>query len=69
MAEKRYADQVGGVFVDTKRWFCTAEGLCPSFVGNTPVKSDNVHMTVEYGSKISDVMAEQLSVILETPGQ
>ncbi|MEU5842324.1 acyltransferase family protein [Rhodococcus sp. NPDC047139] len=69
VAEQRYSERMGGAFVDTNRWFCTAEGLCPSFVGSTPVKSDNVHMTIEYGSKISQVMAEQMSVVLDPGGE
>jgi peptidoglycan/LPS O-acetylase OafA/YrhL len=58
--EEFRANQIGGIFIDSQPWFCTAEGYCPSFVGTTPTKSDPVHMTPEYGAKISPAVAEAL---------
>jgi hypothetical protein len=58
--EQRLAESVGGVWVDSRPWFCSKDGLCPSFVGSTATKSDVDHMTVAYGEKIFPVMDESL---------
>lgn len=60
-AEQELARQVGAVWVDSRPWFCSAEGLCPSFVGTTPTKRDIVHMAPEYGQAIYPVIAESLT--------
>ena len=53
------AADLGGVFVDTSVWFCHA-GVCPSFVGSTPMKRDTVHMTPEYAISIAPAVRETL---------
>jgi peptidoglycan/LPS O-acetylase OafA/YrhL len=58
-AERDLAKSVGGIWVDSRPWFCH-NGLCPSFVGNILVKKDAVHMTPAYGHKVYPVIAESL---------
>ncbi|KAA0079113.1 acyltransferase [Mycolicibacterium sp. P9-64] len=58
--EQRLAESVGGVWVDSRPWFCSADGLCPSFVGSTPTKHDKVHSTRAYEEMIYPVIGESL---------
>jgi peptidoglycan/LPS O-acetylase OafA/YrhL len=59
-AEQNLASQIGGVWIDSRPWFCNA-GLCPSFVGTTPTKSDLTHLSPAYGRKIVPAMRESFS--------
>ncbi|WP_256983874.1 acyltransferase family protein [Rhodococcus sp. 15-649-2-2] len=59
--ERELAAQANGLFIDSRPWFCTTSGYCPSFVGSTPVKHDYSHMTPEYAAKIAPVIAEALT--------
>ena len=47
-------------FVDTHLWFCTADGRCPGFVGNTPVRVDDVHLTTTEATALASVLAEAI---------
>ena len=58
-AEQDAAKSVGGVWIDSRPWFCH-EGLCPSFVGSTPAKRDVSHMSMAYGAKLYPVIGESL---------
>jgi peptidoglycan/LPS O-acetylase OafA/YrhL len=60
-AERDVAKAVGGVWIDPLPWFCAFNRLCPSFVGDTLTKRDVVHMTPEYGHKITPVMSESFT--------
>lgn len=53
----------GGEFVDSRSWFCTEEGRCPAFVGTTPTKLDELHMTPQYGAVIAPSIGESLAQI------
>lgn len=57
--EAALAKKLGGTFIDSKQWFCV-EGQCPSFVGKTPTKLDEVHMTQQYAAKIAPALLESL---------
>jgi peptidoglycan/LPS O-acetylase OafA/YrhL len=57
-AEQDLAESIGGTWVDSRPWFCSNGGPCPSFVGSTPTKHDRAHMTPAYGLKIYPVMEE-----------
>ncbi|PVX63986.1 UNVERIFIED_ORG: peptidoglycan/LPS O-acetylase OafA/YrhL [Nocardia globerula] len=59
-AETQLAADVNGHFVDSRAWFCTPSGYCPSFVGTTPTRRDRSHMTPEYQAVISPAVAETL---------
>lgn len=59
-AEKRLAESVGGLWVDSRPWFCSGDGRCPGFVGTTPTKRDATHPTRAYGERIVAVIDESL---------
>ncbi|MDV6309971.1 acyltransferase family protein [Gordonia amicalis] len=59
--EKNLAEKIGGVFVDSRDWFCTSNQVCPAFVGTTPTKLDRTHMTPEYGELIAPAIGESLA--------
>ncbi|WP_299576172.1 acyltransferase family protein [uncultured Williamsia sp.] len=50
-----------GQYLDTRPLFCTAQGICPAFVGKTPTKIDLVHMSPAYATEISPAFAEMLA--------
>jgi peptidoglycan/LPS O-acetylase OafA/YrhL len=56
-AEQQLAASVHGEFIDSRPWFCY-DDQCPSFVGMTPTKIDQLHMTVQYSVKIAPVIRE-----------
>lgn len=58
-AEQKAAAAVGGVWIDSRPWFCSG-GKCPSFVGSTPTKRDAVFMAPPYGDQIYPVIKEAL---------
>lgn len=60
-AEQELARQIGAVWIDSRPWFCSPAGLCPSFVGTTPTKRDIVHMAPEYGQQIYPVIQQSLA--------
>ncbi|MHA4848176.1 acyltransferase family protein [Rhodococcus sp. MSC1_016] len=59
-AEEALAASLNAVYIDTRQLFCTPDNYCPSFVGNTPMKSDSAHITPEYGHLIAPALAEWL---------
>lgn len=60
-AEESLAQKIGATFIDSRQWFCT-DALCPAYVGTTPVKLDEVHMTQQYAVKIAPAIREYLAV-------
>lgn len=60
-AMKSAADVGGAKLIDTRSWFCSSSGYCPSFVGNTPVKRDTVHTTKQYAAMIVPVFRDALA--------
>ncbi|QRZ05877.1 acyltransferase family protein [Mycolicibacterium austroafricanum] len=60
LADQGVAGQVGGIWIDSRPWFCSANRYCPAFVGLTPTKRDAGHMSMYYGLKIHPVIAEAL---------
>ena len=57
-AEQDLAKSIGGTWVDSRPWFCSSGGVCPSFAGSTPTKLDKTHMVPAYGLKIHPVIDE-----------
>ena len=51
-AARAVAAAQNGAWIDSRRWFCVQD-LCPAFVGSTPVKLDNRHVTISYAEKIT----------------
>lgn len=59
-AERIAAEMLSAVWVDSRPWFCSGGGSCPSFVGTIPVKFDRDHMTPDYARKIAPAIADAL---------
>ncbi|MCK0174821.1 acyltransferase family protein [Mycolicibacterium sp. F2034L] len=59
--EQMVAEAVGGVWIDSRPWFCTDDGLCPAFVGTTVTKRDKRHPSKVYADELSPVIAESLA--------
>lgn len=51
----------GAQWIDPQPWFCSAEGLCPAFVGSTPTKHDKGHVFRAYAKAIPPVMLESMA--------
>lgn len=64
-SERRALSEIGGSYVSTLPIFCSANNVCPSFVGTTPVKLDQVHMTVWYAEKSAPALGELISASLQ----
>ena len=60
--ERKLAASVGGAWIDSRPWFCGSQQLCPSFVGVTPTKGDEFHLTAAYGQKIWPVINESFEI-------
>jgi hypothetical protein len=58
--EQALAAKLKGAWIDSSPWFCY-QGLCPAFVGTTPTRIDQVHMTQPYAVKIGPSVAEVLN--------
>lgn len=63
-AERRFAESIGATFIDSRPWFCSPRGFCPSFVGSTPTKLDAAHMLPAYGRKIQAAFREAFDGII-----
>lgn len=59
-ADAEVAAELGAAYVSSERWFCV-DGLCASFVGDVPTKSDHVHMLPDYAIKIAPAIWEELT--------
>lgn len=60
-ADKDAAAVVPGVrYVSTSAWFCTPDGVCPSFVGNTPVSVEGEHLSPAYSLKLAPVLGRAI---------
>jgi len=46
--------------IDTRSWFCSSRGVCPAFVGTTPVRTDGTHLTIEFSTLLGPVLKEAL---------
>jgi peptidoglycan/LPS O-acetylase OafA/YrhL len=60
-AERRSVEATGATYIGTQRMFCSTNGECPAFVGETPVKMDSVHMTPWYAEKVIPALKELLA--------
>ena len=58
-ADAEVAADLGAWYISSVQWFCV-DGLCPSFVGGVPVKSDHVHMLPAYAVEIAPIISEEL---------
>jgi len=47
-------------FIDSRAWFCSPAGYCPSFVGDVPTMYDGIHATQAYMRTIAPVLRTAL---------
>jgi hypothetical protein len=59
-ADRRAIRELNVNYVGTEPWFCSPEGLCPSFVAGTPVLADGSHLTAKYSRALAHALAEAL---------
>lgn len=59
-SESRIAQQFNGELIDTRLLFCTPTNYCPMFVGTTPMKRDETHISPEYGVLMSSAFIDLL---------
>lgn len=59
--EQAVAHVEAGTWIDSQQWFCSVEGRCPVFVGSTPARVDDAHMSAVYAQKIFPVIGESLT--------
>lgn len=69
--QKDATEQIGGVFIDNRLWYCNEAGLCPPFVGSILVKKDQAHITADYARYIVPVIREDIVAtgLLEGSGE
>jgi peptidoglycan/LPS O-acetylase OafA/YrhL len=58
--QRRTADDLGAVLVDSRPWFCDASGSCPAFAGGVLTKKDAYHPTTDWAAKIAPAVREAL---------
>ena len=59
-ADRAAAHKAHDVFVDSRNWFCSPAGYCPSFVGDVPTMYDGIHATQAYMHTIAPVVRDAL---------
>lgn len=64
VAEQEVANRSGVIYWDTSRWFCSAAGYCPAFVGTTLIRYDNVHPTSQFLNLLVPLFSEKLRLAL-----
>jgi peptidoglycan/LPS O-acetylase OafA/YrhL len=51
---------LGVEYVNTENWFCTPDGICPSFAGGSPVLADGFHLSANQSQALAPLLAEAL---------
>jgi hypothetical protein len=59
-AEPTAAAAAGVEYVDTRSWFCSADGRCPAFIGNKLVRYDSVHLTSQFAAELAPLLEAKL---------
>jgi hypothetical protein len=55
---ERLAGARAATYIDTGSWFCTADGRCPGFVGNTAMRRDAAGPVVPaYAQRLASLQA------------
>lgn len=57
--ERAYAEQIGAVWFDSTDFTC-AQGQCPAFVGSTPIRRDESHISGAFATLISPLIEQML---------
>lgn len=67
-ADRAAARRIHATFLDSRAWFCSPAGYCPSFVGAVPTMYDAVHATRAYMRVIAPVLRAALVRAKVLPG-
>jgi peptidoglycan/LPS O-acetylase OafA/YrhL len=59
-ADRAAATKAHEAFLDSRGWFCSPAGYCPSFVGDVPTMYDGTHATQAYMRTIAPVLRDAL---------
>lgn len=59
-AESKAARAGGAREIDTHLFLCTADGMCPGFVGTSPARVDDGHLSVAFSRNLAPVLSEAL---------
>lgn len=54
-------------YIDTRAWYCTTSGSCPSFADSTPIKRDRTHITRKYALMLVPSFESALNEIGRMP--
>lgn len=54
--ETEAAAQASAVYVDTQTWTCASDGVCPAFIGSTPVMTDGIHLTDAMSRRLGELL-------------
>lgn len=60
-ADQQATEGTSVTFVETSPWFCSAQGQCPSFVGESPVLADGEHLSAAQAKSLAGVLATLVS--------
>jgi peptidoglycan/LPS O-acetylase OafA/YrhL len=60
-AQKAASEASAVEFIDTRTWFCGKNSFCPAFAASTPIRTDAVHLTIEYSRLLGPVLNEALA--------
>jgi peptidoglycan/LPS O-acetylase OafA/YrhL len=62
--DRRVADGIdNALFIDTRRWFCNQNGLCPAFAGTLPIRHDDIHLTAAFSRRLGPVVQEAFAAV------
>ncbi|GAA1687180.1 SGNH hydrolase domain-containing protein [Microbacterium sediminicola] len=59
LGDETAAAATGASVINTESWFCL-DGQCPIFVGDSPVRTDQIHLTATYSTRLAPLLAEYL---------
>lgn len=59
-AEQSAAQISGATYIDASSWVCNSEDLCPLYVGSTPIRFDQGHLTGQFSRQLGPVLAAHL---------
>jgi len=54
----------GTTHVEVSPWFCSEEGVCPAFIGDTIVLADGGHLTADMSRELVPLMSEAFAPAL-----
>jgi hypothetical protein len=59
-ADRMSVQDLNVEYIDTSNWFCSPEGICPSFAAGTPVLADGFHLATKQAEALAPILLEAL---------